>query len=184
MQTKIEKSSYTKDDALQTLDRNIAWINSADSKSSIMMAVIGFLYSGSLLMVDQSKLTNIIQNGLWYERLSAFFLSLSALVMLLSLMATLVFLILVLLSRTKSVVDKPSKNFFYFKDISNKSYIDFKELVKEGVKSSEILDDLISQVYITSVISSIKYNYLRKSYESLIVTLISTLIYSILLATI
>ncbi len=181
MQTKIEKSSYSKDDALQTLNRNITWINSADSKSSILMAVIGFLYSGSFLLVDQSKLTNIIQNGLWYEKLSAFFLSLSAIVMGVSFIITVLFLILVLLTRTKSVVDKPGKNFFYFGDISNKSYLDFKELVK-GVKTSEILEDLISQVYNTSVIASIKYNYLRKSYRSLIVTLISTLIYSFLLA--
>lgn len=49
METRLIKTAYSKEDALNILNRNTSWINTADNKSSILLEVLsltagGFIY--------------------------------------------------------------------------------------------------------------------------------------------
>lgn len=177
MQTRRVKLKYKKEDALETIDRNITWINSADNKSSILIGVFSFVFGGSLFFIDSSKIQQMIDSGIWTQWFHALGLLLSGLAMALTIITTPVILILVILSRTESNAKKPHKNITFFKDISIQQFDEFKEMLL-SITDNEIIDDLISQVYITSKIATKKYKILNWGYISFVVYFISMFIYS------
>ena len=176
MQTRRIKSKYTKEDAINTIDRNINWINSADNKSSILLGVFSFVFSNLIINFDLDKIQQMFYSGnsdVWFR---ALLLTLFLIALWITILATPILLILVILSRTKSSMDKPKKNLSFFSDIATQKYDDFRNLVSE-ISEDEVMDDLISQVYITSKITSIKYKFLHLGYTSFIIYFICTFIY-------
>lgn len=177
MQTRRVKPKYKKEDALDTIDRNITWINSADNKSSILLGVFSFVFGGSLFFIDSSKIQQMIDSGIWTQWFHALGLLLCGLTMALTIIATPVILILVILSKTETDEKKPHKNITFFKDISKHQFDEFKETLL-NITDNEIIDDLISQVYITSKIATKKYKMLNWGYISFVIYFVSMFIYS------
>lgn len=131
-------------------------------------------------MLDISKLQQMVDSGMMTQWFLAVLLAFTGLALASSILATPVLLILVILSRTKEVTSKPKKNTTFFQDISIQEFEVFKETVS-NITDDEIIEDLISQVYITSKITSIKYRILRWAYISFTIFFISTFIYSLLI---
>lgn len=131
-------------------------------------------------MLDISKLQQMVDSGMMTQWFLAVLLAFTGLALASSILATPVLLILVILSRTKEVTSKPKKNTTFFQDISIQEFEVFKETVS-NITDDEIIEDLISQVYITSKITSIKYRILRWEYISFTIFFISTFIYSLLI---
>ena len=180
MENKKMKSTYKKEDALNTIDRNTTWINTADNKSSILLGILSVLFGGTLINLDTEFMQEIILNGTLDKKILALFISLFATILLISVLLTFIFLIAVILSRTSSKIDKPAKRVSYFNDITRYRYEEFTdEIIK--IKEEELLQDLISQVYITSSIASKKYKLLSRGYISFAVYFGSTFVYALLI---
>lgn len=180
MQNKRIKQIYSKEDALNTIDRNTTWINTADNKSSILLGILSVLFGGTLINQDIELVQEIILNGTLDKKILALFISLFAMILLISVLLTFIFLIAVILSRTSSKIDKPVKRVTYFNDITRYRYEEFTDEISK-IKEEELLQDLISQVYITSSIASKKYKLLSKGYKSFAVYFAATLIYALLI---
>jgi hypothetical protein len=151
MPTQLKKDKYSKEDALSTIERNIGWINSADNKASIMLGVLSFLFGGLIITVDS-----------------------------ISILCTVIFLLLVLIARTSHIVKDSKNSVFFFNDISNSTLLEFHEITQR-INEEEIIEDLISQVYATSLVATSKYRYLRKGYISFAIAVISSFIYLFLM---
>jgi len=156
-------SAYTKEDAYKTLERNISWINSADSKASIMIGVIGFIFGGSSSILNPSRIQSLLDANTFWPLLLGIVIGVLVLVSLGSFLATIVFLVLVLVGRTTPPTDRPKKNFLFFNDISKSNYPEFASMTSKLTKD-EFFDDLNSQIHITSKIATKKYWFLSKAY--------------------
>ncbi|MCR3906945.1 MAG: DUF5706 domain-containing protein [Tenericutes bacterium] len=181
MQTKQVTSNYNKEYAFWTIERNISWINSADNKAAILLAFLSFLFGGSIFITDMAKIQEMLTAGNTNETLLAVGIIISALFLALSLIITPVLLILVIFSRTKSINRKTLKNVLFFNDISKDSYEEFYNIVKL-ISEDEILEDLVSQVYITSSIAHKKYHLLNLGYIAFITSIFLVLIYTFLVS--
>ncbi len=179
MENKFKITEYKKEDALTTIDRNIIWINSADNKSSILLGVYSFILGGSIFLFDTSIIQQINDERLIWLRL---ILALAGLTMSFAILVIPVLLILAILTKTKEKQKKSNKNITFFEDIASKSYDEFKATVK-NIDESEIYDDLISHVYMTSKIASRKYRLLKSSYTLLALFFLAAIIYSFIFTT-
>ncbi len=180
MQNRDKKIKYSKEDALNTIDRNISWITMADNKSSILLGVLSVLFGGLIFNHDYRIVVEIFINGSLNQQVLSFFILIFTIVTLLSFLCTFVLLFFVILSRTRSYVEKPKKRVTFFNDVSAMKFEDFKDVINE-IKEEELLKDLISQVYITSYIASKKYDLLMKGNLSFAIYFGSTFILVILM---
>jgi hypothetical protein len=180
MPTQLKKDSYSKDDAMSTLERNIGWINSADNKASILLGVLSFLFGGLILTVDTVQVQQMIDSGESNQYVLAIGIAISGFALSISILCTILFLLLVLIAKT-SHIDKDSKNsVFFFNDISKWTLSEFHKITHE-IDTEDILEDLTSQVYVTSFIATNKYRYLRKGYMFLTIAFISSIVYLFLM---
>ncbi|PKK99782.1 MAG: hypothetical protein CVV57_01640 [Tenericutes bacterium HGW-Tenericutes-2] len=180
MPTQLKKDKYSKEDALSTIERNIGWINSADNKASIMLGVLSFLFGGLIITVDSVKLQQMIDSGQSSQYIHAIGIALSGLTLSISILCTVIFLLLVLIARTSHIVKDSKNSVFFFNDISNSTLLEFHEITQR-INEEEIIEDLISQVYATSLVATSKYRYLRKGYISFAIAVISSFIYLFLM---
>jgi hypothetical protein len=156
-------SAYTKEDAYKTLERNISWINSADTKASIMIGVISFVFGGSSVILNPTRVHFLFEANTFWSLLFGIFIGILFMVSLGSFLATIVSLVLVLVARTTPPDNRPIKNFLFFNDISKLSFKEFGSLTSK-LTEQEFFDDLNSQIHITSTIATMKYKFLSKAY--------------------
>jgi hypothetical protein len=164
---KVENlSALTKDEALETLNRTIGFVNNCDSKSSVILGIFGvmitILFSGEgingLKFIIKSAITEGTTCGAFYF------------ILLFIAFATLGYgnykLLMVLFANTncgdKNQDGLESDSKIFFGSISKN--VNFKQYKEKLYTYSEedYLNDIISQIYINSIICNEKFeNYKR-----------------------
>ncbi|MDD4565088.1 MAG: DUF5706 domain-containing protein [Eubacteriales bacterium] len=150
-----------RDELNQILDRNIAWIENCDSKTSIVLGCIGII-AGILLAADYvSRIIAIFRNFL--ETLS--FWSVTYLIIAYASICTVaagclcLLLVLVAKINLKEFAAKGVRtdSLIYFSSIARiKTMSSYKSKLR-SMKDDELEEDLISQIYICSIICSKKF---------------------------
>lgn len=162
---KVENlSALTKEEALYTLDRTIGFVNTCDSKSSVILGVFGvmvtILFSGEgineLKLIIKSAITENTSCGAFY--LIFLFIAFSTLCI------GIYKLLIVLFANTncgeKNHEGLENDSKIFFGSISKN--VNFKQYKEKLLTYSEddYMNDIISQIYINSVICNKKFeNY-------------------------
>lgn len=159
-----DKRIISKEDLLQTLDRTITWIENCDTKASIIFGGIGVIF-GILLATDYvKKIVEIFKHmmaniGFWAGlHICICTLSIGAIVIGTS------FLLRVLIAKadTRGLESKGviNNSLIFFSSIAkNKSFESYKSKMT-CCDEMDYCDDIISQIYICSLICDKKFrNY-------------------------
>lgn len=172
--------AYTKVDAQQALDRAISWINTADNKAAIIIAVISFLFGSGLLILSPESLLALGQSETGYRVVFVVLAYLTLLSMLISLLVSIVTVVATLIVRDKVQVKSkgPDKKITFFHDISKSEYQNFKKDITT-ITEEELMEDLIHQIYVVSTIAHKKYKNLKTCYATLAISFISSILYSL-----
>ena len=169
------------DELNQILERTIGWINNCDTKTSIILSGLGVLY-GIFLATDYlgksiSLVKWMIDNLSFGSVVYLIFISISVLLMLVG----VAFFTLVLLSRTNISEFRNQKvnsvSLLFFDSISSFSTVkDYKNKI-ENCDGKLFIDDLISQIYVCSIICKSKFDYYKRG---LLFSLFGVVMYCIL----
>lgn len=103
--------------------------------------------------------------------------SLLTILVLISGILSFYYIIQVFRSRTDNILNDSK---IYFKDISNKDYITFKKSI-ENIKTNELKEELISQIYVNSRICDKKYSYFNKALICFIVCIVAFFLLHVIL---
>jgi hypothetical protein len=142
--------------ATQTLERNIGFINSCDNKASIILTVVGVLLTIILTNEGIIRIFVLLQNCINAKTMCSIIYLILLSAVLLILCAGLVLLINVLIAKVdNSEVSNNSPIFFS----GINSYKNIKEYSEKIYKMSkdDILNELISEIYINADIATKKY---------------------------
>lgn len=158
------KRGINKDDMTQTFDRCIAWIENCDTKASITLGGLGVILSILLASDYVKKISEVFQYMLDnIGFLAGLHLCLTTL-SLLAVVVGILFLLRVLIPKidTKEFEDKEivGDSLIFFSTIAkNKSFATYKAKI-EDCSEGGLLDDMLSQIYICSLICEMKFrNY-------------------------
>ena len=151
-------NEYSIDDAYRSLDNINSWIINSDTKASIVLGLLGVLFtiifSNSDFINILNKLINEIFNDIMFCDIFYLIIMFFSLVLFIN---GIYNLILVLIPKLKLNINK-RKSILYFGDIcSFESVNEFKYKVYH-TKKGELLDDVLNQVYINSNICTKKFN--------------------------
>lgn len=144
----------------QTLERNLGFINNCDNKASIILTAVGVLITIVLTNDGLLRIKDILkccfsQKAIWDIVYAILFIGSGLL-----LIVGILILISVLLARLNANGIRGMKNttsLTYFKDIiSISKFSDYKNRFK-NMSKTDLLDDLISQIYINADIATKKY---------------------------
>ena len=160
----VNSSALTKEEALNTLDRTIGFVNNCDSKSSVILGIFGVIITILLSSEGINELKNIIKSAITEDTTCGVFY----LIFLFVSGAVFSFgsfkLLMVLFANTNcgddNQVDLERDSKIFFGSICNNA--NFKQYKEKLTTYSEedYLNDIISQIYINSVICNKKFeNY-------------------------
>lgn len=142
----------------QTLERNLGFISNCDNKASIILTAVGVLLTIILTSEGLASIKDILKKSLSQITFLNFiymFLFFSSVIILLS---GILFLISVLIARSGISETKGSKNsLIFFGGINSFNKIANYEKAIKKMDKKDLLDDLISQIYINSKIATKKY---------------------------
>lgn len=160
MKGKVNTSNnYNKEDVYKNLDNIISWINNSEVKASIALGLFGVIITvlftnDSLIKKYADLFKEVIKNVNFSDVLYILFIILSIGTIFLGLYKLIKVLIPTL--QTKFNLKKPSH--IYFGSIANfNSSLEFKESLNDTTEE-ELMDDLLNQVYINSIICMNKFN--------------------------
>lgn len=165
--------SFDIDTAQRTLDRTIGFINSCDTKASIMLAVLGVILT---IIFTSSILDNIVNMA---DTISKSLSLCNWIFIVSSALSAFLFIfgvvkLTMVLYAMVSVSGEDSK--IYFLDISkNENYTSYKNKLQR-IKSNDLLDDIANQIYINAVICSKKYERYNKGLKFSLIGLAMLLI--------
>lgn len=142
----------------QTLERNLGFISNCDNKASIILTAVGVLLTIILTSEGLASIKDILKKSLSQITFLNFiymFVFFSSVIILLS---GILFLISVLIARSGISETKGSKNsLIFFGGINSFNKIANYEKAIKKMDKKDLLDDLISQIYINSKIATKKY---------------------------
>ena len=142
----------------QTLERNLGFISNCDNKASIVLTAVGVLLTIILTSEGLASIKDILKKSLSQITFLNFiymFVFFSSVIILLS---GILFLISVLIARSGISETKGSKNsLIFFGGINSFNKITNYEKAIKKMDKKDLLDDLISQIYINSKIATKKY---------------------------
>ena len=142
----------------QTLERNLGFISNCDNKASIILTAVGVLLTIILTSEGLASIKDILKKSLSQITFLNFiymFMFFSSVIILLS---GILFLISVLIARSGISETKGSKNsLIFFGGINSFNKIANYEKAIKKMDKKDLLDDLISQIYINSKIATKKY---------------------------
>ena len=142
----------------QTLERNLGFISNCDNKASIVLTAVGVLLTIILTSEGLASIKDILKKSLSQITFLNFiymFVFFSSVIILLS---GILFLISVLIARSGISETKGSKNsLIFFGGINSFNKIANYEKAIKKMDKKDLLDDLISQIYINSKIATKKY---------------------------
>lgn len=159
------ENNNLKNDLLDELDRHLEWIRSCDTKASIVLAMLGvFIVTiSSELFLDSQK--EIVLNALNNINFSNLIYLMFEIVGYLLFFYGVYNIIRVLFPQLKKSVETYNEveddSLYYFESISSKSYSEYKKQ-RINRTSEEEIDDILSQIYINSKISTKKYYFYKK----------------------
>ena len=170
------KNKVTKEDLYKNLDIINQWINNSDNKASIVLSFVGILLT--IIFTTGTTLLQAI------KIVKAIFLNtnFSDILYLIFFLGAICFCILglydlikVLIPTLKMKTDR-TKSYMFFGSIA--CYDSFKDYKEDLLKSTEedIFDDLLNQVYQSSIICKKKYANFAKGIKYFLVGFISVLI--------
>ena len=159
---------YSIDDAYRNLDNINLWIVNSDTKTSIILGLIGVLFtiifSNSDFLILLIKLINEIFDNIMFSDIIYLIIMIFSIGLFIN---GIYKLILVLIPKLKLNINN-GKSILYFGSIySFGSVNDFKHKVYR-IKKGELLDDLLNQIYINSNICSKKFNNYNAELRSVI----------------
>ena len=177
-----KKESDIKEDleyALKILDRTDSWINSCDNKLSILVGVCGVVLTIFITTESINKaysfLKGIIQNG---KSVGAYLFLAAIIILAVFFCITCFHIINAVIARidpNKYKQDKMSDTSnLFFGSISKRKYSEFKVSFIEGAEQDK-LNDVLTQIYINSMIASKKFEQYNKCLLWIIITILSTL---------
>lgn len=144
----------------QTLERNLGFISNCDNKASIILTAVGVLLTIILTNDGISNIFNLIKSCISTKTFCDIIFLIVFVASLITLLIGMLLLICVLiakldLNRIKGI--QKNKSRIYFGDIySHYTYIEYKKAFLK-MKKNDLLDDLISQIFINSTIATKKY---------------------------
>ena len=142
----------------QTLERNLGFISNCDNKASIILTAVGVLLTIILTSEGLASIKDILKKSLSQITFLNFiymFMFFSSVIILLS---GILFLISVLIARSGISETKGFKNsLIFFGGINSFNRIANYEKAVKKMDKKDLLDDLISQIYINSKIATKKY---------------------------
>lgn len=144
------------------LDRVIQWIQFADKKT----AFLSVYYSAVPGLVINKK-SLILQKLLVYNGLEIFIYSLVLICLGIFFISGIFFLFYSVFPRLKNLLT--DKSLFYFGHVSKMKFIDYREEV-DKMNESEIVKQIIEQIYTNSVIANQKMKNVQNSTKSFFVT--------------
>jgi len=171
---------YQKDDAYRTLDRVNFWLNSFDTKASYLLAVIGIM--GTILFTTEYFSTVNLKD--WYSW--NFIFNLLFILILLSFLSAAISLILCIKPMVKNVSPQRVEEhtiLFYGSISEMEDRMDEMKKVNNFSKET-IIDDINNQSYICSVICMKKNRKIFIAWISMIICLLSFVLFEILKHTI
>jgi hypothetical protein len=161
MNTFIDSNKIGKDDAIDILDRTIGFVNNCDSKASVVLGVFGVLLTVLFTSEGITELKNIIKAAMntstRYGFLYIIFFSITAIGFTLGIIK----LMQVLFPKTDCVELKQecielNSNIFFQGICKNSTYKRYKDKLVNCTED-EYMNDIISQIYINSIICNRKY---------------------------
>lgn len=159
-----QEASISKEEAIDILDRIIGFISSCDNKASIVLGTLGVILSIMLLSDEIKYLSSAIRTASQTRGFFDVFFILMLMLTVILIAYGIYRLLNVLIARTANKVHD-SKIFcfdslLYFNEIAkNETYEIYKEKLLKYNKA-DLLNDVISQIYINSIICKRKYeNY-------------------------
>ncbi len=176
MENSVNKA-YTKDDAERLLVDIHNQIQHADNKASVLLAFLGIIVGLTLnafLALKQVDFTNEIAVSVFVVIFFIFYL--------LSLIASLIFEIIVLTARydiSKFRQHGIEKQVFYFGYIGKIGYKKFKADL-ENLSEEDILQEINSQIVVNSYIANKKYKFFNWALACSVAVLISAIAVAIL----
>lgn len=162
---------------IERLNHINTWINNCDQKSGILMAFLGvmvpLIFTTELFTSHISSLIIPIKNY-WLNSEGAFnFFNFILCILLVLLGYYVVRSIYFLFQVINGRIDETKYNqdgleinsLFFFGTISKKKFITFKDQLSDSSYNSN--NDILSQIYINSVIAQQKFTYYNKAIKSL-----------------
>ena len=176
---KLEDISYKTDYALKVLERTDAWINNCDNKMSVLLGAIGIILTILLTTESISKACDFVMR-LFEE------VNLHKALFLMALFIVLFFYIITAFHVINTVFARTDSNRYFQKKMSEKSNMffgsvskmNFAEYMKHFVHETteERLNDILSQIYINSVIASEKYKNYNRSLKWTVMSVSLTIV--------
>jgi len=170
---KKSKEIYDLEHAYKNLENINMWINNSDTKSSIMLGLVGVVFTilfSNLKFID--SMIKVVTNCCVKITFSDLLYLLMTAISLMILFSGIYMLIRVLIPKLKLNINN-NDSVIYFGSIGKyESVNDFKGKAL-CIKKEELLDDLLNQIYINSKICMKKFNNYNVGIRSLIVGIIS-----------
>lgn len=151
---------YKIEKATETLDRNIGFIKSCDSKTSIVLTAIGVLLTIILTNDGLNAIYNIIQKCINDRTFSSILYLILFATILVVLFLGLYNLLSVLIGRVninEEPLDSSNSNIF-FSGIIKKGNLEAYRKEFYRMDHKQLLDELIGEIYINANIANKKYN--------------------------
>lgn len=160
------ESKRTREELTDILDRNTAWIENCDSKTSIILAGFGVIV-GILLATDYaSKFVNIfrymINNVSFWSVVYLIFCVFAIVLILVGCVCWLTVLFARVNLDDFSDRGIRSDSLVFFSSIAKYKTLSLYKQNLEKCEATQINDDLISQIYICSIICDKKFKYYKR----------------------
>ncbi|MCU5746963.1 hypothetical protein N9R04_09765 [Staphylococcus sp. SQ8-PEA] len=159
------ENNKLKIELLDELDRHLEWIKSCDTKASIVLAMLGVVIvtiSSELFLNSQREIVIKVLSNINFSNL--IYLSFEVVVYLLFFNGVYN-IVRVLFPQLKNSVETYNEvendSLYYFESISSKTYSEYKKQ-RINRTSEEEIEDILSQIYINSKISTKKYYFYKK----------------------
>lgn len=154
-------------DAIATLDRNIAFVSNCDNKTSIVLTAMGVFLTIILTNDGLDAIFKIVKTCISQKNFCNILYLMCFIVSLGVLLFGFYNLCSVLIARTKNTA--PSNSSIFFSGIIKNSNRDSYHERFITMTQEEYLDDLISEIYINAEIATIKYKKYNVGFKCLMI---------------
>ncbi|WP_409276152.1 Pycsar system effector family protein [Neobacillus sp. SCS-31] len=180
----IEDKTLNKENLVSQLDRHLDWIKNCDTKSSIVLAVIGIFLSVFTSEHSINMLNDILTKSVHNISFSNFlYLLLFTLFWCIFLYGAycLIRVLIPRLGKDAQLYDRTTHkdSLYYFEDISKNTFSEYKDKMLSLSQSDE-LTDILSQIFINANICTRKYTYYSKGIKYAFLGISGVLIFYII----
>ena len=169
---------------IEVLDKTIGWIDNCDSKASSFLSCIGVV-AGIFLATDYvEKISSIISGMIDKNNLGGYLFVIIYVLTVIAMIIGCILLVGVLIAKTdinefNSQNVKSDSLIFFASIASYKKMTDYKSKIL-ACNSSKFNEDLVSQIYICSIICNKKFALYKKGLVLFIVSFIVFLVLSVI----